>query len=142
MLDKKFKASFSAGDPIPGPVFKLQTLISQLPLLRKDDFASSERLLYICYGLPCNAKRRCNMYMYLNMCIYIHIWVITCRTPQPSNIQPCSSREGRALIHRFPLSLGTDLTHTIFGNNISTLERRGGKDMETSQVSASFHFKR
>lgn len=81
-------------------------------------------------------------HVYVSEYVYIYTSVITCRTPQPSNIQPCSSREGRALIHRFPLSLGTDLTHTIFGNTISTLERRGGKDMEISQVSVSFYFKR
>lgn len=47
--------------------------------------------------------------IFIWICVYIHIWVITCQTPQPSNIQPCSSREGRVLIHRLPLALGTDL---------------------------------
>lgn len=89
-----------------------------------------EIALHLCYGPPCNAKR-CNMYMYVSVHVYIYIGVITCWTPQP-----CSWREAEySLIQRFPLSLGTDLMPTIFGNNISTLKRRGGKDIGTSQAS-------
>lgn len=98
-----------------------------------------EIALHLCYGLPCNAKRRCKMYMYISVHVSIYIWVITCWTPQPNNIQPRSWREGRALIHRFPLSLGTDLMHAIFGN-LSILKRRGEKDIGTSQVSGGFLF--
>lgn len=78
------------------------------------------------------------MQMYVSVHVDIYIWVITCWTPQPSNIQPCSWREGRVLIQRFPLSLGTNLMHTTFGNIISTLKRRGRKDIGTSQVSVLF----
>lgn len=37
--NKNFKASSSTGEPIPCSVFKLQTLISELTLVQKDDFA-------------------------------------------------------------------------------------------------------